>query len=91
MKPFLNFYKEKPIILKLPDRSSGSKVEVYLTNNQIIDEYSLENYFNVNVKGRENFTQYSDKMFEHYLYIEFKNHCRLFSIEGDIFVRFNYL
>lgn len=91
MHPLLQYYKEKPMLLSLPDESVNEEVEVFFKNNQIIDEYSNEHYFNVNVKGREKFKKFNDKMFEHYLLKEFDRHCKLFSIDGDIYVKLNYL
>jgi hypothetical protein len=91
MHAILEYYKEKPMVLSLPHGKEVETIEIFFSKNQIIDEFSQEHYFFLDVKGREKFTKFTDSMFEHYTIKEFHRHCKLFSIDGDVYVKLNYV
>lgn len=87
---FLDYHKNKPIVFELPIKGGSETIEVYLTDKIVADDYSDEYYFCIELKGREKFKNMTDKMIEHYVYNSFKQYLKLFSIDGDIFLKFKY-
>ena len=85
---FLEYHKKKPVLVDLPE---GEKIEVFITNKNVMDDYSGEYYLNVNIHNRDNYKRLSDNMIEHYVYQHMVNYLKLFSIEGHIYIKFNYL
>lgn len=85
---FLEFHKTKPVVVELPE---GEKMDVFITDRNVMDDYSGEYYLNVSIPNREKYTKLTDKMIEHYVYEYMVYYLKLFSIEGDIYIRFNYL
>ncbi len=86
---FIEYHKTRPIMVNLPE---NQKIEVRLdTERCVIDEYSGEHYFNVNIIDREKFHKVTNKMIEHYVYEHFKFYLPLFTIDGDVYIRFKYL
>ena len=87
---FLEFHKNRPLIVELPIKGDNNHIQVFLTDKNVLDEYSKEYYFVVEVKERNKFEQLTDKILEHYIYKHMKQYLKLFSIEGEIYVKFNY-
>jgi len=85
---FLEFHKTKPVLVDLPE---FERMEVFITNKNVCDEYSNEYYLNVNIPNRDSFTKLTNKMIEHYVYEYMVSYLKLFSIEGNIYIRFTYL
>ena len=50
MHAILEYYKEKPMVLSLPHGKDGETIEILFSKNQIIDEFSQEHYFFLDVK-----------------------------------------
>lgn len=90
IQQFLKFHKERPIMVELPVTKGNNKIPVYITDKNVLDEYSKEYYFVVEVKERDNFKELTDKIIEHYIYKYFTQYLKIFSIEGDIYIRFNF-
>ena len=93
---FLKYHKERPILVDLPCnehdlRENNNKISIYFTDKNVIDEYSQEHYFVVDVKDREKFKGLTNKIIEHYVYKYLKEYLKLFSIEGDIYIKFNFV
>lgn len=78
-------------MVDLPLDKDDNKIMVYLTNKNVLDDYSQEYYFNVDVKDRNKFEELTDKIIEHYIYKYFKHYLKLFSIEGNIYIKFNFI
>jgi len=85
---FLEFHKKKPVIVDLPQ---GEKMEVFITDKNVMDDYSKEYYLSVNIPNRDKYNKLSDSMIEHYVYSHMKSYLQIFSIEGNIYIKFNYL
>lgn len=85
---FLEFHKKKPVMVDLPN---GDKMEVFITDKNVMDDYSKEYYLSINVPNRDKYKHLSDKMIEHYVYSHIKGYLKIFSIEGNIYIRYNYL
>ena len=88
MNNFIEYHKDKPIPVDLPN---DEKIDVFITDKMVMDDYSKEYYLNILIKDRNKHNKLTDKMVEHYVYNHIKNYLKLFSIEGDIYVKFNYL
>jgi len=85
---FLEYHKTKPVMVDLP---LGEKLKVFITDKNVMDEYSKEYYLNVNIPDRNKYNKLSDKMIEHYVYSHMVSYLSLFSIDGEIYIKFNYL
>lgn len=85
---FLEFHKKKPVMVDLPN---GEKMEVFITDKNVMDDYSKEYYLSINIPNRQNYNKLSDKMIEHYVYSHIKSYLKIFSIDGNIYLKFNYL
>lgn len=88
---FLEYHKERPIMVDLPVSREDNKIPVYLTNKNVLDDYSNEYYFVVDVKERNKFDELTNKIIEHYIYKHFKQYLKLFSIDGEIYIKFNFI
>jgi len=88
MNNFLEYHKSKPIPIQLPN---GEKIDVFITNKAVMDEYSNEYYLNIEIRDRQKYNKLTNKIIEHYSYYQLKEYLKLFSIDGDIYIKFNYL
>ena len=88
MNNFIEYHRDKPISVELP---TEEKMDVFIMDKMVMDDYSKEYYLNILIKDRNKHNKLTDKMVEHYVYNHIKNYLKLFSIEGDIYVKFNYL
>ena len=78
-------------MVELPINREGNKIPVYLTDKNVIDDYENEYYLVVHIRDIEKYKEYTTRMIEHYIYEYFKFYLKLFSIEGDLYLRFEYL
>ena len=88
MNNFIEYHRDKPIPVDLPN---DEKIDVFIMDKMVMDDYSKEYYLNILIKDRNKHNKLTNKMVEHYVYNHIKNYLKLFSIEGDIYVKFNYL
>jgi len=91
MKHFLEHHRVKPIMVELPNKQGDNILPVYLSDKNVVDEFSNEYYLSVKIKDAEKFKDYTTKMLEHYIYEYFRYYLKLFSVEGDLYLRFEYL
>lgn len=91
MNNFIEYHKVNPIMVELPNKEGDNKLPVYLTDKNVIDEFSNEYYLLIKIKDAEKFKDYTTKMLEHYIYEYLKYYLKLFSIEGNLYLRFEYL
>lgn len=91
MNHFINFHKNRPVMVELPIDREDNKLPVYLTDKNVIDDYENEYYLVVQIKDIEKYKDYTTKMIEHYVYQYFKYYLKFFSINGDLYLRFEYL
>lgn len=86
---FVDYHKDRVLSFNTPQ---GEKIEFLLdTNRLVMDDFVKQYYFNVVIQEREKYLKLTDKMIEHYVYDYFKHYLKLFQIEGEIYLKFNYL